>query len=165
MNDIVTQGEARTAAIAADLLDAISTIRRITRREVRQVWQDELLPPAQSELLRLAATRPGISVADAAHELRLAPNTVSTLVGKLTAAGLLDRGRSASDGRSVRLAVTDKARHRMASWRDLRAEIAAGALAELSGHDRRAIAAAIPVLHRFAEHLESGSGAGSGSAG
>ena len=66
-----------------------------------------------------------MSVADAAHELRLAPNTVSTLVGKLTAAGLLDRGRSASDGRSVRLAVTDKARHRMASWRDLRAEIAA----------------------------------------
>jgi len=143
-------------AVAAELLDVISAIRRVARREVRQVWQDEPLPPAQGELLRLAAGRPGITVADAARELRLAPNTVSTLVGKLTDAGLLDRRRSESDGRSVRLAVTARARHRLAGWRDLRAEIAGRTLDQMSGHDRRAILAAIPALLRFAEQLESG---------
>jgi DNA-binding MarR family transcriptional regulator len=156
VNDILTRGGPGTLATATELLDAIGAIRRIARREVRQAWPDEPLPPAQGELLRLAASLPGISVADAARELRLAPNTVSTLVGKLAAAGLLDRGRSESDGRSIRLTVTDKARHRMAGWRDLRAEIAARAIGELSGHDRRAIFAALPALHRFAEHLESG---------
>src|ERR1035437_9273011 len=61
-----------TLALAAELLTAISAIRRIARRAARLAWQDEPLPPAQSELLRLAAARPGLSVADAAHELRLA---------------------------------------------------------------------------------------------
>jgi len=83
-----------TLALATELLGATSAIRRIARRAARLVWQDEPLPPAQSELLRLVAAQPGLSVADAAHELRLAPNTVSTLVGRLTAAGLLGRARA-----------------------------------------------------------------------
>jgi DNA-binding MarR family transcriptional regulator len=140
--------------LAGELLTAISAIRRIARRGARSAWQDEPLPPAQSELLRLAAAQPGISVADAAHELRLAPNTVSTLVGRLTAAGLLDRVRAVSDGRSVRLSVTGKARRRIAGWRDLRAELGARALDRLPADDREALADAVPALLRFAAALE-----------
>ncbi len=136
---------------------AISSIRRIARRGARQAFAGEPLPPAQSELLRLAAARPGLSVADAAHELRLAPNTVSTLVGRLTAAGLLERTRAVSDGRSVRLSVTEAARQRIAGWRDLRAELAARSLDRLSAGDREAIADALPALLRFAASLEEGS--------
>ena len=142
----------RKALLPADLLQALPG--RIARRAARLVWQDEPLPPAQSELLRLAATRPGLSVADAAHELRLAPNTVSTLVGRLTAAGLLDRARAVSDGRSVRLSVTEAARRRIAGWRDLRAELGARALDQLSAGDRDTLAAALPALQRFAAQLE-----------
>ncbi len=143
-----------TQALAAELLVTISAIRRIARRAARLAWRDEPLPPAQSELLRLAASRPGLSVADAAHELRLAPNTVSTLVGRLTAAGLLDRTRAVSDGRSVRLSVTEKARQRIAGWRDVRAEVGARALDRLSAPDRATLAAALPALLRFAAQLE-----------
>jgi DNA-binding MarR family transcriptional regulator len=157
VNDIVDTGTAPSAGtqvLAAELLTAISAIRRIARRAARSAWQDEPLPPAQSELLRLAAAQPGISVADAAHELRLAPNTVSTLVGRLTAAGLLDRVRAVSDGRSVRLSVTGKARRRIAGWRDLRAELGARALDRLPADDRKALADAVPALLRFAAALE-----------
>jgi DNA-binding MarR family transcriptional regulator len=146
--------EAGTLALAAELLAAISTIRRVARRSARLAWRDEPLPPAPSELLRLAAARPGLSVADAAHELRLAPNTVSTLVGRLTTDGLLDRARAVSDGRSVRLSVTDKARQRIAGWRDLRAELAARALDQLSAPDQATLATALPALQRFAAQLE-----------
>ncbi len=138
--------------LAAELLGAISAVRRIARRTVRSAWHEQ--PPAQSELLRLTAARPGISVADAARELRLAPNTVSTLVGRLTAAGLLGRTRSASDGRSVRLAVTGQATRRIAGFRDLRAELAGRALDRLTAGDRQALAAAVPALHRLAAALE-----------
>jgi DNA-binding MarR family transcriptional regulator len=136
------------------LLAAFSAVRRIVRRAARMAGLDEPLPAAQSELLRLAAGRPGISVADAAHELRLAPNTVSTLVGRLTAAGLLDRARGVADGRSVRLSATDKAARRIAGRRDLRAEVASRALDELADGDRQALADAMPALLRFVAKLD-----------
>ena len=93
-------------------------------------------------------------MADAARELRLAPNTVSTLVGRLTAAGLLERTRASSDGRSVRLTVTAKADQRIAGWRDLRAELAGRALDRMTATDRKALADAVPALLRFAAQLE-----------
>src|SRR3984957_5641925 len=141
-------------AEAADLLAAISAVRRTSRRAARHAWATEPLPPAQSELLRLIPRRPGICVADAAHDLRLAPNTVSTLVGRLAEQGLLRRERSLPDSRSVRLTITDKARRRLAEWRDLRAELASEVLATLSEADRRALAGAIPALVRLAGRME-----------
>jgi DNA-binding MarR family transcriptional regulator len=149
VNDVSTEQ-------AGDLLAAISMVRRTTRRAVRQAWHIEPLPPAQSELLRLAACRPGITVADAAHELQLAPNTVSTLVGRLTAAGLLRRGRSASDGRAALLTATEQGQSRLAAYRDLRAELAGQALARLPAADRRALATAAPALLRLAEGMAAG---------
>ena len=98
----------RGADAAADLFTAISVIRRTARRAARQAWTQQPLPPAQSEPSRLAAARPGITVADAAQELRLAPNTVSTLAGPGDEAGLLRRD-SAQDGRAALLTVTEKA--------------------------------------------------------
>jgi DNA-binding MarR family transcriptional regulator len=127
----------------------------MARRAVRQAWAEDPLPPAQSELLRLAASRPGITVADAAQELRLAPNTVSTLVGKLTAAGLLTRSRDAQDARVALLTITEAARQRLAQWHDLRADLAGQALARLSPADRRALDAALPALFRLAEGMET----------
>jgi DNA-binding MarR family transcriptional regulator len=144
-----------SAPSPGELLAAISQVRRAARRAARQAWEQEPLPPAHSELLRLAADRPGITVADAAHELRLAPNTVSTLVGKLTAAGLLRRSRGPQDARTALLTITDSARSRLAQYRDLRADLAGQALGRLSAADRRALAAALPALLRLAEGMES----------
>jgi DNA-binding MarR family transcriptional regulator len=154
VNDIVGLREAAPVQLAGELLGAISAVRRIARRAARAAWREEPLPPAQSELLRLVAAKPGISVAEAARQLRLAPNTVSTLVSRLTSAGLLDRARAEGDGRSVLLTVTDKTTRRIAGWRDLRAELAAPALSRLTPDDRRTLAEAVPALLRFAAQLE-----------
>jgi DNA-binding MarR family transcriptional regulator len=145
---------AAPAALAAELLTAIGAVRRTTRRAARNASAAELLPPARSELLRLTARQPGITVAEAARELRLAPNTVSTMVGDLTARGLISRGRSSADGRAVRLNATAEARQRLAQWRDLRAELTGQALAGLAEEDRAALSAAIPALVRLAEQVE-----------
>lgn len=140
----------------------MSIVRRTVRRATRQAWQQEPLPAAQSELLRLTAERPGITVADAALELRLAPNTVSTLVGRLTGAGLLDRARGQADGRTALLTVTDKAQRRIAEVRDLRAELAGRALTRLSSSDQDALNCAAPALLRLAELLEAAVEGGTG---
>jgi DNA-binding MarR family transcriptional regulator len=140
---------------AAELLAAIGAIRRVARRAVRGSAYAEPLPPARSELLRLAARRPGLSVAEAAQELRLAPNSVSTMVSQLAADGLLRRGRAAGDGRMVRLTVTGKGEARVAQWRDVRAEATGRALETLDEADRRSITLALPALARLAERMEA----------
>jgi DNA-binding MarR family transcriptional regulator len=152
---VVENATAATAgAVAGELLAAIGAVRRTTRRAARGASAHQPLPAARSELLRLAARQPGITVAEAARELRLAPNTVSTMVGHLAAQDLISRGRSSTDGRTVRLTVTARARQRLAQWRDLRAELTGHALAGLTEHDQEALTAAIPALVRLAEQME-----------
>lgn len=146
------------AAAAGEFLDAVSAVRRAVRRAARRSGQTEPLPVAQAELLRLTAAMPGLTVAQAAAELHLAPNTVSTLIGKLTEQGLLKRIPSSTDGRSVLLGVTAKARKRLVERRDLRAELAGRALSGLSSQDRAALAAAIPAMLRLAERTEGRQG-------
>ncbi len=143
------------AQSAAEFLDAVSSVRRAAMRAVRGSWQTEPLPAAQSELLRLAARKPRLTVAEAAQELRLAPNTVSTLIGRLADRGLLKRVPSSTDGRLVLLEVTAKARRRLAEWRDLRADLAGRALAGLPSQDRAALTAAVPAMLLLAERMET----------
>ena len=139
--------------MAAGFLAAMSALRRTARRATRQTWSAEPLSVPQSELLRLVMAQPGISVAEAASELRLAPNTVSTLVGRLAGQDLLIRHRGLSDGRSVFLTVTAKAERRIAGYRDLRAELTQEAMAHLSADDVSALANAVPAMLRLAERL------------
>lgn len=163
MNDVNGIGSGAGAGAAADaakaeaaqLLAALGAVRRVARRALRGSAAAGALPPARSELLRLAARRPGVGVADAAQELRLAPNSVSTMVSQLAAAGLLHRGRAEGDGRSVRLTVTEAGAARVGQWRDMRAELAGRALDQLSPDDRQAIRAAVPALGRLAEQMEA----------
>jgi DNA-binding MarR family transcriptional regulator len=139
--------------VAADFLAAMSAVRRTARRATRQTWSAEPLPVAQGELLRLVIAQPGISVAEAAGELRLAPNTVSTLVGRLAERDLLTRHRGLSDGRSVFLTATAAAHKRIAGYRDLRAELTQAAMARLDPADVAALASAVPAMLRLAERL------------
>lgn len=139
---------------AARLLAALGAVRRVARRALSSSAPARALSPARSELLRLTVRRPGISVAEAAQEMRLAPNSVSTMVSQLAADGLLTRGRAAADGRCVRLNVTGEGAARVAQWRDLRAELAGRALERLPAADQRAISAAVPALTRLAEQME-----------
>ncbi len=152
---IVSSVKDSSTDAARELLEATGLVRRTIRRALRQAAAPEPLPATHCELLRVAEGRPGITVAEAAQELRLAPNTVSTLVSKLTSAGLLSRSRGTTDGRTALLTVTASARQRLAERRDLRAELAGQALGQLSLADRQALAAAIPALIRLAEEMET----------
>jgi DNA-binding MarR family transcriptional regulator len=155
VNDVRSPAASATArAEAAELLAATGAVRRVARRAVRASAYAEPLPPARTELLRLAALRPGIGVAEAAAELRLAPNSVSTMVSKLAEDGLLNRGRAATDARSVRLTITEAGAARLDQWRDIQTDVASRAIEQLPASDRQAIVAAIPVLNRLAERMK-----------
>ncbi len=141
-------------ALAEELFAALGLLRRHARRSAGQPWPLTTgLTGSQVELLRLIRRQPETSVADAAAELGLAANTVSTLVGQLTELRLLRRIADPADRRVARLTLTAAARRRVEAWRDRRAALAAHALGELAAGDREAIESALPALTRLAERL------------
>ncbi|KXK62197.1 MarR family transcriptional regulator [Micromonospora rosaria] len=130
---------------------AVGDLHRVLRRRAVQRSGRAALPDAQVELLRLVQRRPGIGVKEVAERLGTAANTVSTLVGELTAAGLLHRDRDPADRRIVRLTLTDEARQRTAWYGRYRRDLLAAALDELPEPDRRDLLAAAPALRRLAD--------------
>ncbi|HEY2957405.1 MAG TPA: MarR family transcriptional regulator [Actinomycetota bacterium] len=142
------------APVSADLMQVVGRLRRTVRRRVRRDRAHRPLTESELELLRLVDEQPGLRVLDAAAALGVAPNTVSTLVGRLASGGLLERRPDPRDARAARLAVTAAARERFAAWRDRRQALVGAAMARLDGDDRRAIQACVPALRRLVELLE-----------
>jgi DNA-binding MarR family transcriptional regulator len=139
---------------ASGLLAVLGPLQRVLRKRAREDWPLEPLATAQVDLLRAVRIRSGITVGEAAAELRIAPNTASTLAQQLVAAGLVAREPDPDDRRAVRLALTPAAEQRMAAWRDRRQQVLDGALERLSPADRAAVAAAVGPLRELLEALE-----------
>ena len=135
-----------------DLIDALIGVQRRLRRRLREQIAPQLRG-AEVELLRLVVTRPGIGISDAAKDLHLAGNSVSTLVNQLSRQGYLLRETDPADRRAARLLPTPAAEARIAEWRKRRAELVRGGLAGLDETDREALRAAVPALRKLAENL------------
>lgn len=143
-------------ALADDLFTAIGQLRRHARRLGGGPFPAGSLSGAQVELVRLVRRRPGLSVTEAAAELALAANTVSTLVGQLVAADVITRVADPQDRRVGRLALTAPAQERVERWRDRRASATAEAIAGLDATDRATLAQAVPLIARLAAALDPG---------
>ncbi len=113
------------------------------------------LSDAQRELVRTVGRNPGIRVGEAALELHLAANTVSTLVTSLAASGWLRRDTDPQDARSARLSLTPGAERSIEERRDRRLAIVTDAMGALSTDDQRRIVAALPALDRLVERVQA----------
>ena len=140
-------------ALAEGLFAAVGQLRRHGRRLGGGPFPAGTLSGAQVEVVRLVRRRPGLSVAEAAAELALAPNTVSTLVGQLAEAQVLTRVTDPQDRRVARLALTAPAKERVERWRDQRAAATAGAIADLGPSERAELERAVPIIARLAAAL------------
>ncbi|MGW3451172.1 MarR family winged helix-turn-helix transcriptional regulator [Streptomyces sp. NPDC001076] len=136
-----------------ELADALVGIQRLIRRRLRRGLTRPRLRGAEVELLRLVESRPGIGISDAAKELYLASNSVSTLVNQLVKDGFMRRETDPADRRAARLLLTEDAEKRLADWQRRRAELVAGHVARLDEGDREALRAALPALRRLADTL------------
>jgi DNA-binding MarR family transcriptional regulator len=142
-------------ALAGELHEATTALRRATRRVVRRRLSQPALPSAEVELLVAVVKAPGMGVAEVARSLGLAPNTVSTLVGRLVQAGLIERTDDPTDRRAAVLRPTTAGRSRIKRWRRERADVLSHALARLDPDDRRRIRAAVGALRNLAEALQA----------
>jgi DNA-binding MarR family transcriptional regulator len=143
-----------TVVVAERLLDAMSSVRRVLRQRGRRPAELSKLTGAELELVRLLDRQPGLSVAQAAEELRVAPNTVSTLVSRLTASGTVRRQADGADRRVARLDLDPDVRRTIGAWRDRRASSLGDALAQLASEDRSRLEDFLPVLEQLAGMVE-----------
>ncbi|MEU6417928.1 MarR family winged helix-turn-helix transcriptional regulator [Streptomyces spiralis] len=140
-------------AYAEELADALVGVLRPIRRRLRAGLTVPRLRGAEVELLRLVEARPGIGVSEAAKELHLAGNSVSTLVNRLVRDGQLVRETDPADRRAARLLLTEAAGARLRDWRERRAALVRRQVERLDQADRDALSAAIPALRRLADNL------------
>lgn len=141
------------ATFADELADALLGVQRLIRRRLRSGTKVPRLRGAEVELLRLVMDRPGIGISDAARELYLAGNSVSTLVNQLVKDGYLIRGTDPADRRAARLLPTPAAEARLEDWRERRTALVRRQVARLDDADREALQAALPALRRLARNL------------
>ncbi|WP_345626584.1 MarR family winged helix-turn-helix transcriptional regulator [Rugosimonospora acidiphila] len=141
--------------LAEDLLATLGLMRRHLRRRAGRPWPSSPLTTSQVELARLVRHNPGISVAEAAGELGLVPNTVSTLVGQLSEQGLLRRSPDPNDRRVARLTLTPPAQQQVNAWRDRRIALVTQVLERLDDRELDALRTALPTLNAVAERLRS----------
>ena len=154
MRSATTSAKAPSAEVADLLLAQMARIRRAGRRYSGRPAELSLLTGAQLELVKLVRRRPGVSVAEAAGDLGLAANTVSTLVRQLSEMGLIQRRVSDTDRRVARLELSAGINKRVDAWRDRRVTSVAAEIAELAGEERELLARAVELLAQVADGLE-----------
>lgn len=93
-------------------------------------------------------------MAQAAAELGLAANTVSTLVRRLSDEGMLVRAPDPTDRRVARLELPEELARRVGAYRDRRMMALGAAIATLDTDEQATIAAATALLGRVADELE-----------
>jgi DNA-binding MarR family transcriptional regulator len=143
----------RTAALTSDLAKVLARIGRGLRYRTRAAREALDVTYSEGELLRLLDRRPGIRVHEAALELGVASNSVSTLVKQLSRSGLIERTADPLDGRAACLQLTPLAKDWVTRVGNAREEVISRALASLEDADRAAIEAAVPAMTRFAKAI------------
>ncbi len=149
-----SSGRTGSELLADELLRTLAAVRRTSRRHAGRPAEWLALTGAQLELARLVRRLPGVSVTDAARELRVAPNTVSTLVRQLVDAGVVVRRADPDDRRVARLDLAEDIRRAIDAWRDRRVVALGTALDALPSADRRRLGELLPLLAQVAAELD-----------
>src|SRR5207302_10202185 len=103
MSAALTDPPPLATSLAAQLAKVFAHIGRGLRYRTRAARETLDITHSEGELLRLLDRRPGIRVHDAALELGVASNSVSTLVKQLNRVGLVDRTTAPLDRRAAPL--------------------------------------------------------------
>jgi len=143
-------------SLGSELYRSLAGFRREVRRAVRSEFPAQLLTPSQVEVLGCVRRQPGIGVRDAAAVLRLAPNTVSTIVGQLVEIGFLRREPDPDDARAVRLRLTAAGHRRVHAWRDHSTQTVDRALESLDADERASLARALPAFRHLVDVIATG---------
>ena len=140
--------------LADTLLPTLGAVRRTLRRASGSAFADDALTAAQREVVLLVGRQPGRPVSEVARELGLAANTVSTIVSRLVALGLVVRTTDPDDRRVGRLSLTPSAQAEADAARGRRRAVLAEALDALDPTQVSHIRAGVDALAALVAQLD-----------
>lgn len=104
------------------------------------------LHPGQDQILKALADQDGQTMGSLAHALSVQPPTITKMVARLGAQGLVDRRPSVEDGRSSRVFLTDKGRNLIDDLDSRLKRMERDALTGFSDKDRKRLRKALRQL-------------------
>lgn len=137
------------------LADVIARLRRAMRRAARVGDPDNALSVAQLELLSCLAETPGARPSQLARLLRLAPNSVTTLVNGLRARDLIARADGNGDRRTVSLTLTETGSQAVRRWHTTNTAILRAALGDLHPAWQHLLTASLPALRELVNAIDA----------
>lgn len=137
------------------LAGVVAQLRRAMRRAARSADPASTLSVAQLELLSCLAENPGARPSQLARQLRLAPNSVTTLVNGLESRGLVTRTSGNGDRRTVALRLTGAGEHAVHQWQATNTAILQAAVTGLHPGWQHLLAAALPALRELITAIDS----------
>lgn len=134
--------------------DPIAQALTIAARRHRAAIASELnsigLFPGQEQVLRLLATRDGMTMGEVADSLKVRPPTASKMVARLAAQTLVERRGASSDARVISVHLTDSGRARASGIDALLGAVEERATEGLDAKDIRRLR---KLLKRIAKNL------------
>lgn len=106
------------------------------------------LHPGQDQILKALAESDGQTMGALAHALSVQPPTITKMVARLGAQGLVERRQSESDGRSSSVYLTDQGMLLMAELDKRLKQMEKAALKGMDNKDRKRIRKALRQLER-----------------
>jgi DNA-binding MarR family transcriptional regulator len=153
----VTSTDPQPGAPGTDvaLAGVVAQLRRAMRRAARSADPASTLSVAQLELLSTLADSPGARPSQLARQLRLAPNSVTTLANGLEARGLVIRSSGDGDRRTVALRLTEAGEHAVRQWHATNTAILQAAMTRLHPGWQHLLAAAVPALRELSTAIDT----------
>jgi DNA-binding MarR family transcriptional regulator len=147
---------AKTLQTTNELAVGVRSVIGRLARGLRQAGSQSDLSPSQYEVFGTIARRGDLKLSDLAAIEGINPTLLSRIVAKLEADQLVTRTPDADDRRVAHVVPTAKGRRRYEQIRNARTDAVSLAIAGLSDAERRALAAALPVLESLAGTLRDG---------
>lgn len=139
---------ARSSALAEDLRLLIGKLRRRLRE---QGGQNDLTPSQTAVLLRLEKDGPA-TVSSLARAEGMRPQSMSSAISALEAAGLVSGAPDPDDGRQTIMSLTDSCRERISAGRAAKQDFLSRIItARLSPQEQDELAAAVRLLKRLTD--------------
>ncbi len=123
--------------LSAQVFRAFKTQMILNRRLMARMFAREATHPAQAMCLRTLSIEDGISQSDLAGILHVSRPTVTTMLQKMEASGVIERRPDAHDARLTRIYMTDAGRGMSERFHALFAESIASSVGQMPEDDRR----------------------------
>lgn len=139
------------APAAADVSDVAARLGNAATRLARLLRQQDSgqLSPTTRATIGTIARRGPITLGDLAAHEQVAPPTITKVVARLEAAGLVERQRDPADRRVHRVVLSDAGRRQLETDRKRRRAWLATHISRLPAGDAEALADALDALERL----------------